>query len=133
MNRYKDLHIGLLALQGDFANHKAQLDLLGVKNSLVKLPADLEAIDGLIIPGGESTTMDKLMDRFELREPLKQFGKSKPVWGTCAGMILLAKAIEQNQAKVTPLGLMDIDVERTAYGRQVFSFDETLPAGGRHE
>lgn len=128
MTNYKDLKIGVLALQGDFERHQYQLSLLGVKNSLVKLPNDLNNIDALIIPGGESTTMDKLLDRYNLRFPLIEFSKKHPLWGTCAGMILLAKKIEDNQAGVTPLGLMDIDVARIGYGRQVFSFETELKA-----
>ena len=105
-----------------------QLGMVGAKASVIKLPGQLEDIDGLIIPGGESTTMDKLIDRFDLREPLKKFAQTKPVYGTCAGMIMVAKDIIENQAGVTPLGLIDIDVERTAYGRQVHSFDTILKA-----
>ncbi|MFC1475035.1 pyridoxal 5'-phosphate synthase glutaminase subunit PdxT [Candidatus Zixiibacteriota bacterium] len=128
MNNYDSLNIGVLALQGDFKMHQKQLDKLGVKNCLVKLPEHLEKIDGLIIPGGESTTMDKLIDRFKLRQPLTDFCSEKPVYGTCAGMILLCKNIEDNQSEVKPLGLLDIDLVRTGYGRQVFSFEETINA-----
>ena len=123
---YKDLHISVLALQGDFECHKKQLDLLGVQNSYVKLPEHLDNTDGLIIPGGESTTISKLIDRFGLREKLIEFGKSKPIWGTCAGMIMLSNEIESNQAEVKPLRLLDIDIARTAFGRQVFSFETEL-------
>lgn len=126
MKKYKEIKIGLLALQGDYECHKKQLDLLGVANSYVKLPKHLENIDGLIIPGGESTTMDKLIDRFGLRDKLIEFGQSKPIWGTCAGMILLSNEIEANQADVKPLQLIDIDIARTAFGRQVFSFETEL-------
>lgn len=128
MSKYNGLHIGILALQGDFERHQHQLEKLHVKSSLVKLPGDLEKIDGLIMPGGESTTMDKLIDRFGLREPLREFGTHKPIWGTCAGMIMLSDKIEKNQSAVKPLGLLDIDVERNAYGRQVFSFETELEA-----
>ncbi len=128
MNKYDSLNIGILALQGDFEMHQKQLDKLGVRNQLVKLPQHLEKIDGLIIPGGESTTMDKLIDRFDLRQSLTGFCKTKPVYGTCAGMILLCKHIEDNQSDVKPLGLLDIDIVRTGYGRQVFSFEEHINA-----
>jgi 5'-phosphate synthase pdxT subunit len=80
------------------------------------------------MPGGETTTMDKLIDRFDLRQPLKDFAANKPIWGTCAGMILLGRNIEDNQSNVTPLGLMDIDTRRNDYGRQIYSFDEPLEA-----
>lgn len=126
MKKYNDIKIGILALQGDYECHKNQLDLLGVQNSYVKLPKHLENIDGLILPGGESTTISKLIDRFELREKLIAFGKSKPIWGTCAGMIMLSNEIEANQASVEPLRLLDIDIARTAFGRQVFSFETEL-------
>ena len=128
MKRFKHLRVGVLALQGDFERHQHQLFMLGADVTLVRLPGDLDVIDGLILPGGESTTMDNLMDRFNLRQSLKDFGANKPLWGTCAGMIMLAKNIIDNQAGVEPLGLMDIDVVRTAYGRQVFSFEEALAA-----
>ena len=126
MSKYKNLNIGILALQGDFESHQRRLISVGADTTLVKLPVDLERIDGIIIPGGESTTMDNLIDRFNLRGPLEQFGQSHPVWGTCAGMIMLAKDIVDNQAKVQPLGLMDIDVIRMGYGRQVFSFEDNI-------
>ncbi len=128
MNRYSRLRVGVLALQGDFQRHSYQLDLLGVKATEVRLPADLQQLDALIIPGGESTTMDTLIDRFGLREPLLAFGRSQPIWGTCAGMVMLAKNVEDNQAGIKTLGLLDIDVIRVGYGRQVFSFEESITA-----
>lgn len=128
MSKYKNLNIGVLALQGDFESHQRRLISLGADSTLVKLPDHLVNIDGIIIPGGESTTMDNLIDRFDLRQPLAQFGRTHPVWGTCAGMIMLAKDIVDNQAKVQPLGLMDIDVVRMGYGRQVFSFEDNIMA-----
>ncbi len=118
--------IGVLALQGDYEAHERQLKVLGVNTVEVRLPKDLEGLDALILPGGESTTMNKLIDRFGLRQPLTDFCKSKPVWGTCAGMIMLSKKIEDNQANVTPFGLLDIDVLRNGYGRQVFSFEDKI-------
>ncbi len=123
----KPLTIGVLALQGDFIEHEAMLRLLGVETRQVRLPEHLEGLDGLIIPGGESTTMGRLAVDFGLIEPLRAFGKQKPVWGTCAGAIFLAKDIHRDQPI---LGLMDIVVERNAFGRQVDSFevDVVIPA-----
>ena len=124
--KYSKLKIGVLALQGDYIEHQRQLEQLGVEHSQVRLPDDLEGLDGLIIPGGETTTMSILMDRFSLREPLTRFACSKPVYGTCAGMIMLAKKIENNISGVVPLGIIDIDVIRNGYGRQVYSFEEKI-------
>jgi len=117
-----------LALQGDFQRHNYQLDLLGVKATEVRLPADLQQLDALIVPGGESSTINTLIDRFSLREPLLAFGRSQPIWGTCAGMVMLAKNVEDNQAGIKTLDLLDIDVIRVGYGRQVFSFEESITA-----
>ncbi len=118
--------IGLLALQGDYELHEIQLNNLGLKHKRVRLPSDFEGIDALIFPGGESTTMNILIDRFQMREPLIDFSKSFPIYGTCAGMILLSKEIEGNQAGVKPLGLIDITVLRNGYGRQLFSFEADI-------
>ncbi len=118
--------VGVLALQGDFEQHVRQLTELQVDCRLVKLPSDLLQVDALVLPGGESTTMDKLIDRFGLREPLTKFCRTKPVYGTCAGMILLAKNIVNNQANVKPLDCIDIDVIRNGWGRQIFSFEDEL-------
>jgi len=126
MSLSKNITVGVLALQGDYEAHKKQLESLGVKAVEVRLSIDLENPDALIIPGGESTTMDKLIDRFDLRGPLINFCRSKPVFGTCAGMILLSKKIEDNQSGVKPFGLIDIDVLRNGYGRQVFSFEDEI-------
>ncbi len=128
MKKYSRLRVGVLALQGDFQRHAHQLDLLGVRATEVRLPADLQQLDALIIPGGESTTMNILIDRFSLRERLLAFGRSQPIWGTCAGMIMLAKNVEDNQAGIKMLGLLDIDVGRVGYGRQLFSFEESIMA-----
>ncbi len=128
MTDFSKLTLGLLALQGDFEQHQRQLRLLGVPNRLVKLSAQLEGLDGLIMPGGESTTMNILLDRFSLREPLVKFAEHHPVYGTCAGMILLSKKILDNQSGVTTLGLIDIDVTRNGYGRQIHSVEETVEA-----
>ena len=117
--------IGVLALQGDFAEHRTALKKLGVESLEVRLPAQLDGLDGLIIPGGESTTIARLMDIYEIREPLRQrAGAGLAVWGTCAGMILMAKHLEEDVPE--PLDLMNIRVRRNAYGRQVDSFETDL-------
>jgi 5'-phosphate synthase pdxT subunit len=126
MKKYNDILVGVLALQGDFERHQTQLHDIGAKALQVKLPTDLERIDALIIPGGESTTMDKLIDQFDLRVPITEFAESKPIWGTCAGMIMVSKNIDHNLANVKPLKLMDIDVIRNGYGRQIYSFEKKL-------
>jgi 5'-phosphate synthase pdxT subunit len=113
------MKIGVLALQGDFAEHINMLRKLGVETREVRLAEELEGLDGLIIPGGESTTIGKLAIAFGLMEPLYQFGEEKPIWGTCAGAILLSKDAQHEQSI---LGLMDITVARNAFGRQVDSF-----------
>lgn len=113
------MKIGVLALQGDFAEHLAVLSRLGASAREVRLPEDLQGLDGLIIPGGESTTIGKLATDYKLIEPLREFGKTKPIWGTCAGAIFLSKDARREQPL---LGLMDITVERNAFGRQVESF-----------
>jgi 5'-phosphate synthase pdxT subunit len=117
--------IGVLALQGDFAEHESILRSLGVQTSEVRLPGDLENIDALIIPGGESTTITRLIDAFELRQPLKDFARANPVWGTCAGMIVMAR--EATDLDRETLNLIDIEVVRNAFGRQVDSFEADLP------
>ncbi|MSQ22551.1 MAG: pyridoxal 5'-phosphate synthase glutaminase subunit PdxT [Dehalococcoidia bacterium] len=118
--------IGVLALQGDFAEHLAALKKLGVQPREVRLPGELDGLDGLIIPGGESTSMARLMDIYGLREPLKERVRSgMTVWGTCAGMILLATKLTEDRPE--PLGLMNIEVQRNGYGRQVDSFEADLP------
>ncbi len=126
MSISKNITVGVLALQGDYEAHKKQLQSLAVKAVEVRLEGDLKNLDALIIPGGETTTMDKLINRFKLRQPLINFCRSKPVFGTCAGLIMLSKKIEDNQSGVEPLGLLDIDVLRNGYGRQVFSFEDEI-------
>ncbi|GJM41908.1 MAG: pyridoxal 5'-phosphate synthase subunit PdxT [Ardenticatenaceae bacterium] len=122
------MKIGVLALQGAFEEHIKMLESLGVESVEVRLPEQLADLDGLIIPGGESTTIGKLARRFGLMEPLHNFAAAKPVWGTCAGMIFLAKEITSSTAgKDQPLlGIMDIEVARNAFGRQVDSFETDL-------
>lgn len=117
------MRIGVLALQGDFIEHIAVLRRLGVEAIEVRLPEQLESLDGIIIPGGESTTIGKLAVDFQLLKPLQQFGRQKAIWGTCAGAIFLSKDAHRQQPL---LGLMDIVVERNAFGRQVESFEVDL-------
>lgn len=117
------MKIGVLALQGDFAEHQVILKRLGVPSVQVRLAADLEDLDGLIIPGGESTTIGKLAEDFGLMQPLKQFCAEHAVWGTCAGAIFLSKDARRDQPL---LGVMDITVQRNAFGRQVDSFEIDL-------
>jgi 5'-phosphate synthase pdxT subunit len=119
------LEVGVLAVQGDFAEHIAVLAKLGVQAREVRLPEHLDSLDGLIIPGGESTTLSRLMTIYNLREPMQQMAaQGCAVWGTCAGMIMLAQEITENDP--VPLGIMDIGVQRNAFGRQVDSFEQTL-------
>jgi 5'-phosphate synthase pdxT subunit len=117
------MKIGVLALQGDYQEHLQVLRTLGVEAVEVRLSRDLEGIAGLIIPGGESTSIGKLAERYHLIEPLRALAQARPVWGTCAGMILLAKDIGKEQPA---LGIMNIVVERNAFGRQRDSFQAKL-------
>ena len=117
------MKIGVLALQGDFAEHISILEHLGVAASQVRLPDQLKMLDGLIIPGGESTTIGKLAEDFQLIEPIREFSEKHAIWGTCAGAILLSKDVRRKQPL---LNLMDITVERNAFGRQVASFETDL-------
>jgi 5'-phosphate synthase pdxT subunit len=117
------MKIGVLALQGAFREHIRMLTSLGVETSELRLPQDLSSLDAVIIPGGESTTMGKLAAMYGLIDPLRVFAQAKPVWGTCAGMILMAKDIGRDQPL---LGVMNIVVERNAFGRQQESFETDL-------
>lgn len=117
------MEIGVLALQGDFSEHFQVMQSLEVTPRLVRLPEDLSGLDGLIIPGGESTTIGKLAAAFNLIEPLRQFGQEHAIWGTCAGAIFLSKDTYHDQPL---LHLMDIRVQRNAFGRQVDSFEIDL-------
>jgi 5'-phosphate synthase pdxT subunit len=117
------MKIGVLALQGDFAEHIVMLRRLGVETCEVRLPAHLDGLDGLIMPGGESTTIGKLAVAFGLIDPLREFGKKHAVWGTCAGAIFLSKDARREQPL---LGMMDITVVRNAFGAQVDSFEADL-------
>jgi pyridoxal 5'-phosphate synthase pdxT subunit len=119
------MKIGVLALQGAFLEHSQRLRELDAEAVEVRLPGDLEGLDCLIIPGGESTTIGKLMAAYGLEEPIRRFAEQgKAVWGTCAGMIMLAKDIDGSDQP--RLGLMDIGVNRNAFGRQVDSFEADL-------
>ncbi|MCC7164350.1 MAG: pyridoxal 5'-phosphate synthase glutaminase subunit PdxT [Anaerolineae bacterium] len=118
------MKIGVLALQGAFREHVAMLRGLGVDAVEVRLPEELRAVDGLIIPGGESTTIGKIATQYGLTEPIRELAaQGKPVWGTCAGMIVLAKDVGMRQPLV---GVMDVTVKRNAFGRQVDSFETDL-------
>ncbi len=117
------MKIGVLALQGDFAEHIAVLRRLETETAEVRLASHLEDLNGLIIPGGESTTIGKLAEDFNLLEPLRDFGRKHAIWGTCAGAIFLSKDARRSQPL---LGIMDITVERNAFGSQVDSFEVDL-------
>jgi len=120
------MKIGVLALHGAVIEHIRTLRSIGVEPVLVRLPRDLEGVSGLILPGGESTTMRKLVARWGLREPIMELALSgAPILGTCAGMILVAKQIAGGEEPVFPL--LDVTVERNAFGRQVDSFETDLP------
>jgi 5'-phosphate synthase pdxT subunit len=123
--------IGVLALQGDFREHIAVLDELGIATVKVRKPADLLGISGLVIPGGESTVIDKLSKIYELREPLIELiGKGLPVFGTCAGLIMLADRFTGGPADQQSFGGLDVTVERNAFGSQTDSFETTLTFDG---
>ena len=119
----KNPTIGVLALQGSFLEHVTILKAIGVKTVEVRLPEQLDEIDGLIIPGGESTTIGKLAIDFGLFDKLRAFGREKAIWGTCAGAIFLSKDAHRKQPL---LELMDITVERNAFGRQIASFETDI-------
>ena len=117
--------IGVLAIQGDFLEHRQALARLGVEAPEIRLPHQLEDIDGLIIPGGESTTIAQLIDIYGFREALRERARQgMAVWGTCAGMIVIADRL--TDARPEPLRLMDIEVSRNAFGRQVDSFEADI-------
>ncbi len=120
------MKIGVLALQGDFAAHGRVLDRLGAEVVYVREPAQLDGLNGVILPGGESTTMLKLLDEEKLFDPLAEFAARRPLFGTCAGTILMANEVSQPQQR--SLDLLDIAVERNAYGRQVDSSIRRLDA-----
>lgn len=125
MNAHNSLTIGVLGLQGDFREHLRVLERLGVSSRDVRKPGDLDGLDGLILPGGESTTIARLLKESGLWDELRKRGQSGlPLYGTCAGLILLAKEILEDRPE--GLGLLDITVDRNAYGRQVDSFEADL-------
>ena len=117
------MKIGVLALQGDFSEHLAALRKLSVDAVEVRLPSDLINLDGIIIPGGESTVIGKLATEAEFIAPLQEFGERHAIWGTCAGSIFLAKYTNKQQPL---LHLIDIEIERNAFGRQIHSFQEMI-------
>ena len=120
------MKIGVLALQGAFREHIDTLGAIGVEGVRVREPADLEGVSGLILPGGESTTMRQLIDRWGLRQPILDLAESgAPIFGTCAGMIVLAGEIAGGEEPILPL--LDVTVERNAFGRQLESFEAEVP------
>jgi 5'-phosphate synthase pdxT subunit len=118
------MKIGVLALQGDFLKHEQVLSNLGLHSTRVRYESDLSSIDGLIIPGGESTTMTKLLERKNLFYSLKEFSKTHPIMGTCAGLILMSQSCGDHRIK--SLGILDIEVKRNAFGRQIHSFTHQI-------
>lgn len=120
--------IGILALQGAFIEHQQRFDTLGAETVQIRLPKHLDGIDGLVIPGGESTTIGKLATEYGLIDPLRDFARTQATWGTCAGLIFLAKNIGVEAQPI--LGLMDIEVDRNAFGRQIDSFETELTVSG---
>jgi 5'-phosphate synthase pdxT subunit len=120
---FSQLKVGVLALQGSFEEHLHVIRKIGSQALEIRLPEQLQNLGGLIIPGGESTAIGKLLVDFDLLDPVRKFGLEKPVWGTCAGAILLSKDTHRNQPL---LELMDITVDRNAFGRQIASFETEL-------
>jgi 5'-phosphate synthase pdxT subunit len=121
------MRIGVLALQGAFIEHENILARIGVEVVEVRLPQHLRGLDGLVIPGGESTTIGKVARQWGLLEPLRAFGQSgRPLWGTCAGMIFIARDVVDGKPDQPLLGLVDMTVRRNAFGRQVDSFEVDL-------
>ena len=117
--------VGVLAIQGDFLEHRQVLERIGVDAPEIRLPHQLDDVDGLIIPGGESTTIVQLIDIYGFRKTLEAKSKSgMAIWGTCAGMIVIARSLSDHRPQ--PLGLMNIDVSRNAFGRQIDSFEQDL-------
>tara|TARA_Y100001936_G_scaffold16179_1_gene13759 strand:- start:83 stop:676 length:594 start_codon:yes stop_codon:yes gene_type:complete len=113
--------IGLLALQGNFHAHKQILESLKISSMEIRYPDQLNDVEGLIIPGGESTTINDLMARVGFHDAIKSFAANKPILGTCAGLIMMSKSVKNNN-KIRPLGILDIEVSRNAYGTQIDSF-----------
>ena len=125
------MKVGVLALQGAFARHAAVLADVGVTPIEVKTPEHLSGVDALVMPGGESTTMSMLLDITEMRHPLaERLAGGLPVFGTCAGMILLASSVADGRSDQESLAVIDIDVRRNGYGRQIDSFEADVNVGG---
>ena len=123
------VRVGVLAVQGDFIEHSHALERVGLQSVEIRLPEQLDHVDGLIIPGGESTTIVQLIDIYKFRDSLKAKSKNGfPIWGTCAGMIVMAS--ELTDKRPDPLQLMDIVVTRNAFGRQVDSFEADISVSG---
>jgi 5'-phosphate synthase pdxT subunit len=121
------MKVGVLAVQGAFVEHEAMLARIGVEPVEVRLPAHLEGLDGLIIPGGESTTIGQVAQRWGLLEPIREFARSgRPVWGTCAGMILMAREVVDGIPGQPLLRVLNVTVRRNAFGRQAASFEADL-------
>jgi 5'-phosphate synthase pdxT subunit len=118
--------VGVLAIQGDYREHRTLLESLGADVKEIRLPDQLDEVDGLIIPGGESTTIVQLIDIYNMREKLRErvLNEGMPIWGTCAGMIVMAQKLSDHRPD--PLKLMNIEVSRNAFGRQVDSFETDL-------
>ena len=128
------MKVGVLGLQGDVREHSRALEAAGVSAVVVRRPHELDMVDALVLPGGESTTIGKLLDRFELLEPIAARARAgMPLYGTCAGMILMASEIVGPAAAPHRLGIMDCAVRRNAYGRQVDSFEADLDVEGLSE
>ena len=122
-------NVGILAIQGDVIEHRHALERIGAETTEIRLPDQLDGVDGLIIPGGESTTIVQLIDIYDLRDVIRDKVRSGlPTWGTCAGMIVLADRLTDRRPD--PLRLMNIDVSRNAFGRQVDSFEQDLEIDG---
>ena len=118
-------NIGVLELQGNYSLHHKIFSDLGISSKGIKTAKDLDNIDGLVIPGGETTTISLLLDSFDLRIPIKNFAKENSIMGTCAGLIMMSKSIN-GEKKVKPLEILDITVDRNAYGRQIMSSKEPV-------
>ena len=118
------MKIGILALQGNYFQHKKVLDMLGIQNALIRYEYELKNCDALIIPGGESTTISKQIDNNQLRKELNNFATTNPIFGTCAGMIMLSTTI--STPNLATLNIMDFDVDRNAWGSQINSFSADI-------
>lgn len=128
------MKVGVLGLQGDVAEHLGALESAGATAMVVRTLTELESVDALVMPGGESTTIGKLLRRFELHAPLRQrVASGMPLFGTCAGLILMAIGIDGDEGAPDRLSVMDVTVQRNAYGRQVASFETEIEVDGVSE